>query len=241
MPGQFDRHRLVWGDARLKALHSAHVVIAGMGGLGCVVAEQLARAGLGRLTLIDCGAVGMPDLGRQILYSHDDLGARKVAAAARRLTRLSPLCEVSTLNQSICPGQPLFPANHADYLPPPVAYADCLDNFPSRFALEEQLPHAAFLVHAGIEAERGQLTTVIGGGPFRLRDIFSGARPPASPLPVIPQCCTVVGAMQSLAVINNIWWNAGLLAQSEFHATYQGRLAFIDLADGRIDVASLAG
>lgn len=238
MTAQFDRHRLVWGDGKPQALLEAHVVIAGVGGLGCVVAEQLVRSGVGKLTLIDCGRVDIPDLGRQTLYSHNDLGVRKVVAAARRLSSISPVTQICIADHKISDEQPL-PTRLAGRAVP-TAYADCMDNFSSRFALERQIPDGAFLVHGGIEDERGQLTTVVGGGALRLKDIFCGAATPLPPIPVIPQCCVVVGGLQSLAVINNIWWEAGLLPEDRYGATYRNRLALIDLADGSIDTLHLS-
>ena len=241
MRAEWQRHLLVWGEEKMRALGSAHVVVAGVGGLGCVVAEQLARAGVGALTLIDSGTVAVSDLGRQVLYTHDDVGRKKTEAAAERLRRIAPQAHITPLDRTITDAEAFLHSASWHHGQLPMAYADCLDNFASRFALERQIPAGAFLVHAGIEGERGQLTTVMGGGSPCLRDIFAGAQTPPSPIPVIPQCCAVVGGLQSLAVINNIWHQAGLLAAHNLHATYRGRLGFLDLTDGRIDSVRLSG
>ena len=57
-------------------------MVAGLGGLGCGVAETLVRAGIGRLVLVDHQTVSPSDLNRQILYQTGDVGRKKVAAAA---------------------------------------------------------------------------------------------------------------------------------------------------------------
>ncbi|MCC3375691.1 ThiF family adenylyltransferase [Cohnella sp. REN36] len=72
------------GQARIGR---AHVAIVGVGALGCVVANQLARAGVGTLTLVDRDVVDASNLQRQLLYDERDAasGTPKAVAAARRL------------------------------------------------------------------------------------------------------------------------------------------------------------
>jgi len=73
------------GQARLSA---ASVAIVGVGALGCVMANHLARAGVGRLVLIDRDIVEPTNLQRQLLYDEADAaeGTPKAIAAARRLS-----------------------------------------------------------------------------------------------------------------------------------------------------------
>lgn len=70
-----------------QALRDAHVVVAGVGGIGCPVAWGLAQAGVGRLTLVDPDLVAVHNLPRQVLFHDEDVGRRKADAAARRLAR----------------------------------------------------------------------------------------------------------------------------------------------------------
>ncbi|SHN51339.1 HesA/MoeB/ThiF family protein [Desulfovibrio litoralis] len=217
------RQALVWGEEKLEVLANAHVVIAGLGGLGCVVAEQLARSGIGTLTLIDYGIVDLPDLGRQVLYSLDDIGETKVLVASKRLGRLTPDLKINTIHKKIHDIDVFL----SEY--PTLAFADCLDNYASRFALEAQLPNGAFLVHGGVEGEIGQITTFIVDGKHRLQQIFYGLAQPTSPIPIIPQCCAIVGAYQALTVLNNVWWEAGLLSQDDFDSTLRGDMLLFDL------------
>jgi len=71
---------------------AARVVIIGCGALGTVSAELLARAGVGRLRLVDDDCVELANLVRQTLYDEEDArtGQPKVMAAARKLSRLNP-------------------------------------------------------------------------------------------------------------------------------------------------------
>lgn len=70
-------------------LAQQHVVVAGLGSVGSRIAEDLARAGVGTLTLVDPEAVEVPNLSRTV-YTTRDLGSPKPAALARRLEEIAP-------------------------------------------------------------------------------------------------------------------------------------------------------
>ncbi len=255
MASFLERQLLVWGEEKVQVLQESHVVVVGVGGLGCVVAEQLARSGVGTLTLIDNAYVDMADLGRQVLYSKDDIGEPKVSAAARRLLSLAPKIVIYPLQSSVedifVGGETVDTAEAMAgdatgvHLPKNIfslhAFADCLDNYAARFALEAGLPKEAFLVHAGIEEERGQITTVLAGGNLTLRQLFVGAKQPAPPIAIIPQACSIVGGYQSLVILNNLWFRAGLMGADKIECTLRGYLALIDIADGVQERLRLAG
>ena len=75
-------------------MQAAHIGIAGLGGLGSNVAVHLARAGVGRLHLIDFDRVDISNLNRQ-QYFPDQLGAYKTDALAETLHRIAPYCEIT--------------------------------------------------------------------------------------------------------------------------------------------------
>ena len=76
------------GQSRLA---KARVLLVGCGALGTVLAEQLVRAGVGHLRIVDRDVVELTNLHRQVLFDEDDVcsGTPKAAAAARRLAKIN--------------------------------------------------------------------------------------------------------------------------------------------------------
>lgn len=82
-------------------LKLSHVAIVGVGGLGNPVAMYLATQGVGRLTLVDPDIVEPHNLGRQVLFTPDDIGRKKVEAARDALVRLAPSISVHIVGQAL--------------------------------------------------------------------------------------------------------------------------------------------
>ncbi len=87
---RFDRMGRLVGDDGMKALLSAHVVVFGIGGVGSFAAEALARAGVGRLTLVDFDLVCITNSNRQLHAMKGTIGKVKVDIMAERLARINP-------------------------------------------------------------------------------------------------------------------------------------------------------
>src|ERR1044072_2485712 len=98
---RYSRQRLFApiGEAGQARLAEARVVIIGCGALGAVQAEPLARAGVGRLTLVDRDFVEESNLQRQIMFEEADARERlpKAVAAARRLARVNSAVHVEPI------------------------------------------------------------------------------------------------------------------------------------------------
>jgi adenylyltransferase/sulfurtransferase len=128
---RYSRHILLpeLGIEAQERFAAARALVIGVGGLGAPVAQFLAAAGVGSLTLADPDRVDLTNLQRQILYATADVGAPKVSAARGRLAAINPLIEVETIEARIGP----------DDLAPLVARADivvdCCDNFATRHAV----------------------------------------------------------------------------------------------------------
>lgn len=94
MTGIYARNEIVLGEVKQKRLLSAHVAIAGIGGVGSFAAEALARAGVGHLTLIDHDVIDETNLNRQIHALRSTIGQKKVQVMKARIEDINPQLEV---------------------------------------------------------------------------------------------------------------------------------------------------
>ena len=94
MADLYDRTRMLIGQEGLDALHGAHVLIAGVGGVGSFAAEALARAGVGQFTLLDNDTVDLTNLNRQIHATQQTIGRTKVEVMKERIVSINPNIQV---------------------------------------------------------------------------------------------------------------------------------------------------
>lgn len=92
----FSRTELLLGSDTMQALAGIQVCIIGLGGVGSYAAETLARAGIGRFTLIDFDTVGETNLNRQIIALQDTIGQAKTELMRARILAINPEAEVHT-------------------------------------------------------------------------------------------------------------------------------------------------
>jgi molybdopterin-synthase adenylyltransferase len=161
---QFSRHLALTGTEGFERLSAATVAVVGAGGLGSTVLEMLARTGVGRIRIHDAGVLDIPDLNRQILYTHDELGRPKADAAAARLSRINPALRLEAYGGRVDAGTDFSGAD---------VVVDCLDNFETRFAVDEVTYDAGIpLVHGGVYQYFGQVTTIHRDHTQSLRALF---------------------------------------------------------------------
>ena len=91
-----ERSLLLFGAAGMEKLKNARVIVFGLGGVGGYAAEALARAGVGRLCLIDADTVSDSNRNRQILALTSTVGQPKTEVAAARIRDINPACELET-------------------------------------------------------------------------------------------------------------------------------------------------
>lgn len=125
---RFARQRLIpgWDQPRLAA---ATVVVIGVGALGNEVVKNLALAGVGRLVLCDPDRVAPSNLSRTVLFSQDDIGAPKAAAAAAQLRRLAPAVDAEPRATDLVSGVGLGELADADLV------IGCVDSVRARIQL----------------------------------------------------------------------------------------------------------
>ena len=95
MPEQFTRTELLLGQEAMDRLRHSHVAVFGIGGVGGYAAEALARAGSGRLDLIDHDKVSITNINRQIIASFDTIGKDKADVMKDRIMSVNPNAAVS--------------------------------------------------------------------------------------------------------------------------------------------------
>lgn len=137
------------------ALLRSTVLVVGLGGLGGVVTEILARVGVGRLRLVDGDRFEDSNLNRQFLSSCAGLGSPKAEAARQRVTAVNPSIAVE-VDASF-----FDPHSGGRLLADAAAAVDCLDNLKSRFVLEAACKASGCpLVSAAVAGATGHVTTI---------------------------------------------------------------------------------
>lgn len=129
-PPQFERTEILIGTAGIQLLAGKHVFIAGLGGVGAYCAEALARAGIGRLTLIDHDLVSLSNINRQLPALLSTVGVAKVTLMQQRIQNINPACKLTT-HQIF-----LTTENMVDFVPEDADYIiDCIDSLNCKVAL----------------------------------------------------------------------------------------------------------
>jgi molybdopterin/thiamine biosynthesis adenylyltransferase len=190
---RYDRQILypAFGEEGQRKLRQAHVLIAGVGGLGSPVAIYLACAGVGKLTVVDWDVVELSNLNRQILHGEADIGEKKVISAARKLEKLNSTVEVNSLAVKITA------ENFTGLLQGVDLVIDCMDNMATRFILNEGCVKADIpLIHGGIYGMMGEITTIIPGQTPCLECIFPRDVEGKSPFPVFGFTPALIASLQ---------------------------------------------
>src|SRR5690625_4153282 len=94
--GGLDR---LFGAQSVRKLQQAHVVVAGIGGVGSWCVETLARSGVGALTLIDMDVVSVSNINRQLPALDSTLGRDKIEVMADRIGEINPHCRVHLVDR----------------------------------------------------------------------------------------------------------------------------------------------
>ena len=91
----------LYGASGAANICQAHVVIAGLGGVGSWAAEALARSGVARLTLIDMDHIAESNINRQVHALEGTVGQAKVQAMRERIAQINPLCDVRCVEEFV--------------------------------------------------------------------------------------------------------------------------------------------
>jgi molybdopterin/thiamine biosynthesis adenylyltransferase len=156
---RFARHIVLpeVGGAGQVALARAHVVLIGVGGIGCPALQYLAGAGVGRLTLVDDDVVEPSNLQRQTLFTPGDLGRAKAEVAVEWLRRFDAALEARAHVGRVAGD------NAARTVQGATVVLDGCDNFATRLAVSDAcVAQGVPLTSAALGRFQGQIANFAG-------------------------------------------------------------------------------
>ena len=212
MPGFTSQHQ-----SRLK---NSSVIIIGIGGLGNPVAQYLASAGVGRMTLIDHDSSELSNLHRQPFFSESDIGRRKASVAQEKLKVLSSECTVDVICERFDAGSGIdFCKNHDLII-------DCCDLPSTKRAIDAvafalKIP----LICGAVSRFDGQVTVFHGEASTRYNDLF----PQASDASADENCETLGIWGPAAGIIGNIMAQEALRILAFGRSQLEGKLMHFDL------------
>lgn len=229
VPERYVRNMRTFSPQDQVALLKAQVGVVGLGGLGGVVVEILARAGIGTLNVIDGDTFEESNLNRQFLSTPKLISKSKADTAARRIKEINPSLAVNQRSQFLNQKNGLDLLNRSDVI------VDCLDNLKTRFILEQLCRQIGSpLVSAAVAGSTGHVTTIyprdqglrlIYGDPDKIPS--KGAE---ASLGTVPYAVTFLAALECAEVVKIIQQKGSLL---------RNKLLVADLNDGVFDVINL--
>lgn len=99
----FERSHILIGDEGIERLQKAHVLLAGVGGVGSFTAEALARMGVGHITLVDHDVVSGSNINRQLVALTSNVGQSKAEVMSARIKDINPDCNVTLIKEFLTP------------------------------------------------------------------------------------------------------------------------------------------
>ena len=233
---RYDRQIVMhsWGESAQTRLKNSTVLIAGAGGLASPVILYLAAAGVGTLRICDDGELELSNLNRQVVHSQQNLHKRKVDSAAASVGRLNSHTNVEALCVRISR------ANVDSVVDDARIMVDCLDNFATRYVLNEHAVRKKMpLVHAGVTAYAGQVSFIHPPETPCLSCLIP--EPPASgKFPILGATAGVIGSIQALEVLKYLT-GIGSLLKSRILFFDGGEMKFHVSREERVPTCTVCG
>ncbi|MBQ8263728.1 MAG: HesA/MoeB/ThiF family protein [Oscillospiraceae bacterium] len=195
MEQRFKRNIPTISEEEQALLRTKRAVIIGCGGLGGYIAEFLARAGVGGLTLVDGDVFEESNLNRQTLALECNIGMSKAKAAAERVKTIDSAIDVRFAEE-------FFTAeNAAEILKDADIVMDALDNIPARLLLEDECAaRGLILVHGAVQGWAAQVcVSEAGSGVLhRIYGSSTGGHADKSVLSPVPPFCAAMQCAEAL-------------------------------------------
>lgn len=118
-----ERAELLFKEEGLEILKNSNILVVGLGGVGSFAAEFIARAGVGKMTIVDGDTVDITNINRQLPALHSTVGMNKVDIVGDRLMDINPELELTRINEFLSPERTHeIVTNDFDYV------LDCIDS-----------------------------------------------------------------------------------------------------------------
>jgi len=237
MPSRYDRQTrfALFGEEGQRRLATARALVCGCGALGSVVAETLARAGVGFVRVVDRDFLELNNLQRQVLFDEDDVAARlpKAIAAANKLRRINSEIAIEPIVADVTHRNIASLAGDVDVI------LDGSDNFAVRFLVNDfAVKHGKPWVYGGCIGAEGQSMTILPGETGCLACLMPDAPPPGT----TPTCDTAGILAPIVGVVASIEAAEALKILSGHREAVSRRLVIVDLWDNQmrhVDVSRL--
>lgn len=199
-----------------KKLLNSRVLLVGCGALGALHAEMLARAGVGKIRIVDRDFVEFTNLQRQTLFSERDAKERlpKAIAAQKRIARINSEIEIEPIVADV------NRSNIENYIENCDLMLDGTDNFQTRYLLNDAcVKHSKTWIYGAAVSAYGATMTVIPTETPCLRCIFeempgAGSAPTCDTAGVIMPIISTVSAIQVTETLKILTGNSGSLHRS---------------------------
>ena len=221
----FKRQKDMFSQKEQKKLAESVVFLAGAGGLGTHQAVQLQRVGVKKIYIMDYDRIEASNLNRQILYGREDINSLKAEVAQKKLAEFDLETEIEVINDKITKNTEI-PAD-VDII------MEALDNFETRYIINNlakkyDLP----VVHGGVEAWYGQLTTIVPGKTKDLKEIIPESPISEGQIPVFSPAVSIIASLQVSEAVKF------LIGRKE-EELLLNKIMFVDIKNYNFDIVEL--
>lgn len=222
------------GEAGQQKLAESRALVVGCGALGSVIANTLARAGVGYLRLVDRDFLELSNLQRQVLYDESDVAAAlpKSIAARNRLREINSAIEIEAIVEDVNAGNISRLCDDVDII------LDGSDNFEIRFLINDVAVQRGIpWVYGGCLGADGQTMTIIPGETACLNCLMlegpplPGTTPTCDSFGVLAPIINTIASLQSMEAIKILSGNqASISRKLTVMALWQNEIRQLDLS-----------
>jgi molybdopterin/thiamine biosynthesis adenylyltransferase len=220
------------GEAGQEQIARGRALVVGCGALGSVIANTLARAGVGKLRIVDRDFLELNNLQRQVIYDEEDVasGLPKAIAAANKLRKVNSQIEIEPIVADISAANIVELCRDVDVI------VDGTDNFETRYLLNDAaLKLGLPWIYGGCIGAEGQTMTIVPGETPCLRCLMPDAPPPGA----TPTCDSAGILGPIINVIASIECMEALKILAGKREAISRVLTVIDLWDNRMRAVKL--